>query len=99
MRGLRQVFDPAARMWTFYSPEVLPPGAEEKIAGYVMNVQDGRRTDCLRKFGPGPRFDAFRDSMKALQEKRYRVVVVGGGRESMAFKQTVGTEKLFSVPR
>ncbi len=96
--GVRQNFDPVERMWTFSSPEVLPRGAGERMAEYVLSVQNGRRGDCLRKFGTGPRFDAFEDSIRALQEKRYRVVVVGQGKESMAFKQTVGTGKSFSVP-
>ena len=96
--GVRQMFDPVERMWTFQSPEVVTPAMERVMVENVRNIQNGRRLDCLRKFGPGPRYDAFLDSIRALDEGRYRVVVSNRENEVYVFKQTVGTGKAFSLP-
>ena len=96
--GVRQVFDPVERMWTFQSPEIVTEPMKSAMVKNVLGVQNGRRVDCLRKFGPGPRNNAFLDSIRALEEGRYRVVVSNRDNEVFAFKQTVGTGKAFSLP-
>ena len=95
--GIRQVFDPVERMWTFNTPEPLTKDMESAVIDFVRHVQNGRKLDVARVIGPGQRYDALLDSIKALDEGRYRVVVSNRD-EVFVFKQTVGTGKAFSLP-
>lgn len=98
-RSIRQSFNPVERMWTFYCPEMVPAEAVGVMVENVKRVQEGRKLDCLVRFGVGPRLDAFKDSIKAINEGRFRLVVAPEkNKESFAFKQTVGTGKAFSLP-
>jgi hypothetical protein len=99
MNGVIQRFDPAARMWSFY----LPTKLDDNKHVHRLAVENVRHTQAQRiagwRLGAGPRFDALKDSLAALNEGRYRFIVAADPkREVFAFKQTVGTGKLISLP-